>query len=187
GSGIPSDAREHLFEPFWSRRREGRGSGLGLAVVYSLVQQAGGRVLVDSAPGQGTCMTIRLPLAGGGTADGLEDAGEGEAGLRVLLVDPDGRRAAVRMEALAGEGIEPRHAPSVEEASELAGSWRPSVLVTASEALPDGEASGLPGGVPVVVVGEARGEWGGAVAAVVPRSVAPSELARILREVGGRG
>jgi len=189
GSGIPADAREHLFEPFWSRRREGRGSGLGLAVVYSLVQQHGGRVLVDSAPGQGTCMTIRLPLAGDGRQGGVDEIEETEPGLRVLLVDPDGRRAAGRMEVLAGEGFEPRHASGAGEAATVAGSWRPSALVVAGEALAGRTETGLPAMLPLLVIGEVPEGVTVKPDVVVSTALKPGELGRILRDLttGGRG
>ncbi len=183
GSGIPADAREHLFEPFWSRRREGRGSGLGLAVVYSLVQQHGGRVLVDSAPGQGTCMTVRLPLAGDWEPETVEGAEDVESGLRVLLVDPNGRRAAGRMEALAGEGFELRHASGLAEASAVAAGWRPSVLIVAAEVLGGREEVDLPEGTPVVVVGEVRDRAAAHADAVVSGAVTAGELAGIVRSL----
>ena len=53
GSGIPSDVRQRLFEPFWSQRREGRGAGLGLAVVYAVVQQHGGTSSWTRLPARG--------------------------------------------------------------------------------------------------------------------------------------
>jgi len=183
GSGIPADARDHLFEPFWSRRREGRGAGLGLAVVYSLVQQHGGRVLVDSAPGQGTCMTVRLPLAGDWERDTVEEADEVTSGLRVLLVDPDGRRAAGRMEILAGEGFELRHAPDLEGAVTLSVGWRPSVLVVAGEALDAQVGRALPAGVPLVVVGEYRAGSTIHAEAVISPEATPASLVSTIRNL----
>jgi two-component system sensor histidine kinase BaeS len=65
GVGIPAEALPHLFERFYrvdnARARASGGSGLGLAIVQAIVEAHGGLVAVESAPGAGTCMTIRLP------------------------------------------------------------------------------------------------------------------------------
>ena len=67
GLGIDLADAERIFEPFVrldaARARETGGSGLGLAIVRSIVVSHGGTVAVESAPGAGTCFTIRLPLA----------------------------------------------------------------------------------------------------------------------------
>jgi PAS domain S-box-containing protein len=63
GVGIPPSAIPHLFEPFYTTKEIGRGTGLGLATVYGVVEQAGGSVDVNSVVDSGTTLTIRLPLA----------------------------------------------------------------------------------------------------------------------------
>lgn len=62
GPGIPPDVLPRIFEPFFTTRRAGGGSGLGLAVSHGLAAMHGGEILVDSAPGDGTTFTLRLPL-----------------------------------------------------------------------------------------------------------------------------
>lgn len=59
GVGMDDATRERIFEPFFSTKQ--RGSGLGLSTVYSIVQQAGGSVVVDSQLGQGSTFSVRLP------------------------------------------------------------------------------------------------------------------------------
>jgi len=63
GVGITSDALPHVFEPFFTTKAPGKGTGLGLATCYGIVQQAGGVILVDTALGTGTKFTILLPRA----------------------------------------------------------------------------------------------------------------------------
>jgi signal transduction histidine kinase/CheY-like chemotaxis protein len=61
GEGISDGVRQHLFEPFFTTKPVGRGTGLGLSVVYGAVHQAGGWILVDTAVGQGSSFSLYLP------------------------------------------------------------------------------------------------------------------------------
>jgi two-component system, NtrC family, sensor kinase len=61
GVGIPPDIRDRIFDPFFSTKREAKGVGLGLAVVYGIVQRHGGRISVGSTPEEGTTFTVELP------------------------------------------------------------------------------------------------------------------------------
>ncbi len=61
GLGMSAEVKERVFEPFYTTKQVGRGTGLGLATVWHLVTEMGGRVDVDSAPGQGTAFHIFLP------------------------------------------------------------------------------------------------------------------------------
>lgn len=63
GQGMPPEVLERAFEPFFSTKKEGDGTGLGLATVYGIIEQAGGRVHVDSVVGEGTTFQIWLPTA----------------------------------------------------------------------------------------------------------------------------
>ncbi len=60
GIGIPDEIRDRVFDPFFSTKQETKGVGLGLAVVYGIVQRHGGMITVDSDPGMGTCFTVQL-------------------------------------------------------------------------------------------------------------------------------
>jgi signal transduction histidine kinase len=61
GCGIPAELRERLFEPFFTTKPPGSGTGLGLAVCRDLVRRHDGRIDVESEPGQGTTVVVRLP------------------------------------------------------------------------------------------------------------------------------
>jgi signal transduction histidine kinase len=67
GVGIPAEDLAHIFERFYrgdtSRTRTTGNSGLGLAIVQTIVTAHGGAITVESTPGAGTCFTISLPLA----------------------------------------------------------------------------------------------------------------------------
>ncbi|MEJ2563460.1 MAG: response regulator, partial [Anaerolineales bacterium] len=69
GSGISADVMPHIFNPFFSTKAPGKGSGLGLAQVYGIVKQHGGYITVDSLPGKGTTFDIFLPAESEKPAD----------------------------------------------------------------------------------------------------------------------
>jgi signal transduction histidine kinase/CheY-like chemotaxis protein len=89
GHGIPEPVRGRIFEPFFSTRAG--GSGLGLAVAYSIISRAGGEISVDSDVGSGSTFTIRLPFV---------SAGEPAAPART----PDAGRATARQAAQSLKG-----------------------------------------------------------------------------------
>ncbi len=62
GPGIPPDLQDRVFEPFFTTKEVGKGTGLGLSLSHGIVERHGGRMLVGSAPGQGTTFVIELPL-----------------------------------------------------------------------------------------------------------------------------
>ncbi len=90
GTGMDEQILEKVFEPFFTTKPIGQGTGLGLSMVYGFAKQSNGHVLIDSAVGSGTSVTIFLPAADGAPADqqtpGPVHDGEGET---VLLVEDD--------------------------------------------------------------------------------------------------
>ena len=62
GPGMPKDTIKKIFEPFFTTKKKGKGVGLGLSVVYGIVQEHGGDINIESTPGQGTSFTVTLPV-----------------------------------------------------------------------------------------------------------------------------
>ena len=62
GVGIPADKLQKVFEPFYTTKRTGEGTGLGLSTAYGIVKQTGGFIFVDSKVGEGTCFSIMFPV-----------------------------------------------------------------------------------------------------------------------------
>jgi len=98
GMDVPTQAR--IFDPFFTTKEAGKGTGLGLATVYGIVEQSGGHVAVESAPGQGATFTIFLPRhepSPGAPAPGQSDRRGLPTGNETLLLVED--EAAVRSSA----------------------------------------------------------------------------------------
>jgi signal transduction histidine kinase len=62
GCGISAESLPHLFDPFFTTKSVGEGTGLGLSISHGIVSGHGGRIDVESCPGQGTCFRVYLPL-----------------------------------------------------------------------------------------------------------------------------
>ena len=98
-----------IFEPFFTTKEVGKGTGLGLALVYGIITDAGGAIDVASAPGRGTAFTIYMPrvdvaVAADDEKQGPVARGNGE---RVLVVDDEQPLLAVTAEVLSRLGYEP--------------------------------------------------------------------------------
>jgi PAS domain S-box-containing protein len=97
GAGIDEEIKHRVFEPFFTTKPPGKGTGLGLAVVYGIVRQSGGHVEIDSRVGVGTTIFVRLP----GVREPAEPAPAAESrdidGALILLVDDEATvRTAVK-------------------------------------------------------------------------------------------
>ena len=73
GTGLSSETLDRVFEPFYTTKEVGKGSGMGLAMVHGIVHEYGGHIRVDSEPGQGARFCVMLPVADG--AGSAEEAG----------------------------------------------------------------------------------------------------------------
>ncbi|ODT03260.1 MAG: hypothetical protein ABS52_10275 [Gemmatimonadetes bacterium SCN 70-22] len=87
GPGIPVRDLPRIWEPFWTTREEGEGSGLGLSVVHGIIGALGGTIDVSSAPGQATRFTVSLPYAGPAPSSVPEPAASADAADLADLAD----------------------------------------------------------------------------------------------------
>jgi two-component system, cell cycle sensor histidine kinase and response regulator CckA len=89
GSGMSTDVQQHLLEPFFTTKGIGRGTGLGLATVYGIVQQSGGSIRVESELGKVTTITIYLPQVGEDVAAQAAGTEPVRGGTETLLIVED--------------------------------------------------------------------------------------------------
>jgi PAS domain S-box-containing protein len=92
GSGMSRETLANIFEPFYTTKAAGKGTGLGLATVYGIVKQNGGFIFAASEPGQGATFTIYLPRYEGETGTAVEEAASPQAARgneRILLVEDE--------------------------------------------------------------------------------------------------
>lgn len=78
GLGIPEEIRDRIFDPFFSTKSDTKGVGLGLAVVYGIVQRHGGEITVASTPGTGTTFTMEIPREPAAAGAGTHPTGTGQ-------------------------------------------------------------------------------------------------------------
>ena len=134
GVGMSAKAMERAFDPFYTTKQPGLGSGLGLASTYGIVTQFGGSVLLESKVGIGTLVTVYLPVADlhvdGVYFDAVKDGEKVGNGARVLLVDDDHKVRKVVTEVLVRAGFEVTTAMNGKEAIEKFESVNPDILLT---------------------------------------------------------
>ncbi len=109
GHGIPPEALDQVFDPFYTTKEAGKGTGLGLAMCYGAIHDHHGTILVDSTPDKGTCFTIYLPLAEGEAASRVKETDKttnrDAQGARILLADDDARVREPLAEVLGDLGF----------------------------------------------------------------------------------
>ena len=94
GSGMAPEVRDRVFEPFFTTKEKGRGTGLGLAMVYGFVKQAGGHITIYSEVGHGTTFNLYFPRVDGVTAQAsvqVKGTADPQARETILVVEDDER------------------------------------------------------------------------------------------------
>ena len=123
GPGVPEALRHQVFEPFFSTKRDGEGTGLGLSMVRRFTEQAGGAVDLTSPPGLGTTVTLLLPRSKQTSADSaiktmpLSTLPAGEESILVLAEDEDIRSTIQQILEVLGYTV--RFSSGPEESFEI--------------------------------------------------------------------
>ena len=133
GVGIPDELLTHVFEPFFTTKDVGRGTGLGLATVYGIVEQSGGHVFVESEVGQGTTFTVFFLASGTPTVAPPPSAPaprEGRAHGTVLVAEDEPAIRKIVRRALTAAGYDVLDAADGEQALALAATTTVDLLLT---------------------------------------------------------
>jgi CheY-like chemotaxis protein len=123
GTGMDAETRSHLFEPFYTTKETGKGTGLGLATVYGIVKQSDGYIFVYSEPGKGTTFKIYLPRvegAGADTAAAVPASAVADGKETLLLVEDEEPVRRLMHRSLKDRGYSVLEAPSGEAALTVA-------------------------------------------------------------------
>jgi PAS domain S-box-containing protein len=121
GTGMDPVTASRVFEPFFTTKGAGKGTGLGLALVFGIVRQSGGAIDLDTRPGHGTTFAVHLPLArrseDAEAVSGDEDVGQGTE--TVLLVEDETPVRVILRRTLEAAGYEVLAAASGAEALDI--------------------------------------------------------------------
>ena len=138
GIGMDEETRRHAFEPFYTTKEVGRGTGLGLATVYGIVQQSQGEITIESSPRKGTQITILLPVSTSDepvSSEGVDQVLKKGHG-NILLVEDEADLRNVNAEFLTSLGYTLMCASSGPDALELAANADQIDLVISDVVMP---------------------------------------------------
>ncbi len=138
GIGMTPEVLDKVYEPFFTTKPIGQGTGLGLSMVYGFARQSGGAVRIETRVGEGTTVRILLPAA---DARATDEAGEAHAapggdGQAVLIVEDDESVRLLVHEVLSDLGYSPIDVPDAPEAIRVLSSDRPIELMITDVGLP---------------------------------------------------
>ncbi|WP_051938889.1 hybrid sensor histidine kinase/response regulator [Luteibacter sp. 9135] len=139
GVGMDGDVLSRVFEPFYTTKPLGQGTGLGMSMIYGFIQQSEGHIRIDSTPGQGTTVELYLPLAAEGEgaplaeADGVVVGGHGQ---RIVLVEDDAQVRVLTSELLTELGYHVDAAETADGALGILASLQPVDLLVTDVGLP---------------------------------------------------
>jgi CheY-like chemotaxis protein len=146
GHGMTPDVVARVFEPFFTTKTEGRGTGLGLAMVFGFVKQSGGHIKVYSEPGEGTSVKIYLPRAVGGQIPNMQRSGvpadlpRGSA--TVLLVEDEAGVREIAGAILRSLGYHVLEAPDGDEGLRVFGAHAAAVDLLLTDVVLPGKVRG---------------------------------------------
>ena len=200
GTGMDEDTKSHIFEPFYTTKEKEKGTGLGLATVYGIIEQSGGQIFVHSEPGHGTRFEIYLPRVAASADDGVPALQAGSTGIggteTVLLVERDDAVRRLARETLDPLGYVVLAAERAERGLEIAKEHRgPIHLLVTDVVMPGLTGTGLVAslaklrpGIPVLYMSgytESAAIRNGFLepgAPLLQKPFGPAELARRVRQ-----
>jgi PAS domain S-box-containing protein len=141
GSGMRSEVRDRVFEPFFTTKEKGRGTGLGLAMVYGFVTQSGGHITIYSEVGHGTTFHLYFPRADGASTQPVANvklAGAPEARETVLVVEDDDRVRQLTIRRLKLIGYDVLEASDGTKALDILSTERAIELLFTDVVMPGG-------------------------------------------------
>ena len=140
GQGMPPAVRERAFEPFFTTKETGRGTGLGLSMIYGFAKQSGGHATIYSEPGRGTTVNIYLPRHAESVAPETlpEEVGPAATGKTILVVEDDPRVRKLTVTRLESLGYATLVAADAHEALAVLGSGAEVDLVFTDLVMPGG-------------------------------------------------
>ncbi len=145
GTGIPPEVLARVFDPFFSTKPLGQGTGLGLSTVYGIIRQSGGYVGVDTHVGQGTTFSIYLPRVSGEAVaqvqtvtSAVETVEDLTGSSRILLVEDEDAVRSFSVRALQNKGYEVHEANSGDNALEMLQRDKPKLDLMVSDVMMPG-------------------------------------------------
>jgi CheY-like chemotaxis protein len=144
GVGIPDDIKAHIYEPFFTTKAQGRGTGLGLATCFGIIQQNGGSIRFESEEGKGTTFYICLPRCTDQPTPGEEEVREtvpiGSG--TILCVEDDEALRLVVNRALVTQGYKTLSAANEKEALAIVAGYKGEIHLLLTDVVLPG-ASGV--------------------------------------------
>ncbi len=124
GPGVPDEVKKKIFDPFFTTKEVGKGTGLGLTVAYAIIEEHGGRLWLESEPGQGASFFVQLPATGGKLRPQVPGAAPVLApqpvprldGMAILIVEDETALASAMAESFVDAGFLVDRAGDGEEA-----------------------------------------------------------------------
>lgn len=142
GRGMPPEVQQHIFEPFFSTKNGGRGTGLGLSAAYGIIKQHQGWIDVESQPGSGTTISAYFPYAAAEQTMAIRTVPEEAMKATFLLIEDEEQLRTVLATVLESQGYTILQAGTAEEAIALWQRHQDEVPLLVTDLLIPGQLSG---------------------------------------------